>query len=159
MIQIYSHISKTSVSTKYSGNRYFGLVWFCAIVAEMQPHVGMAATGIHERMSTAAFVRIRSILVIKEDEFFGNMHPKHLLTITGESQKIKWRVDRHQYLGVRVAILSVLTGKKQSILFNAISISIIQCSMSVIHTLLYLIANLLYLSVKKNTLTDFRLTV
>lgn len=149
MIQIYSHISKTSVSTKYSRNRYFGLVWFCAIVAEMQPHIGMAATGIHERMSTAAFVRIRSILVIKEDEFFGNMHPKHQLTITGESQKIKWRVDRHQYLGVRVAILSVLNRKKpQSISFNAISISIIQCPMSVIHTLLYLIANLLYLSVK-----------
>lgn len=149
MIQIYSHISKTSVSTKYSGNRYFGLVWFCAIVAEMQPHVAMAATGIHERMSTAAFVRIRSILVIKEDEFFGNMHPKHQLTITGESQKIKWRVDRHQYLGVRVAILSVLNRKKpQSSSFNAISISIIQCPMSVIHTLLNLIANLLYLSVK-----------
>lgn len=123
MIQIYSHISKTSVSTKYSRNRYFGLVWFCAIVAEMQPHVGMAATGIHERMSTAAFVRIRPILVIKEDEFFGNMHPKHQLTITGESQKIKWRVDRHQYLGVRVAILSVLNRKK--------TINFIQCNIHI----------------------------
>lgn len=85
MQSIYSYISKILVSTKYSGNRNFGLVWFCAVVAEMQPHIGMAATGVHERVSTAAFVRICSVLVIKEDEFLGNMHPKHLLTVTGES--------------------------------------------------------------------------
>lgn len=112
MQSIYSYISKILVSTKYSGNRNFGLVWFCAVVAEMQPHIGMAATGVHERVSTAAFVRICSVLVIKEDEFLGNMHPKHLLTVTGESQKIKWRVDRHQYLRVCVAILSMLNIKK-----------------------------------------------